>query len=168
MRLLIISDTHGYIDAARKVIQDRGPWDHVIHLGDSLEDAIDLAVELSIDIAAVRGNNEHPQPPGHKDELVFDSCGVTFYAIHGHELDINPWSSGFERSLSELARLAKEAGASIALFGHTHQAMVRKVEGVLMVNPGGLGLGDQEKTYAVIEAEGGKTMAEIVVFEGGN
>ncbi len=40
MRLLVISDTHGHLDSSRKVIEERGPWDHVIHLGDSALDAL--------------------------------------------------------------------------------------------------------------------------------
>lgn len=88
-RLLVISDTHGYLDSARRVILDRGPWDHVIHLGDSVLDAVSLAVEDGIDILALRGNNEYPGSPDLDDELIFSAGGARFYAIHGHKLDLN-------------------------------------------------------------------------------
>ena len=162
MRLLVISDTHGYLEAARKVIVLQGPWDHIIHLGDSALDAVSLAAELGVDILALRGNNEYPGSPSAQDILIFSAGGVTFYAVHGHELDLNHWGGDLERDLSELARRAALAGAKAALFGHTHVPLVREVNGVLLVNPGGIGLGDQCKTYAIITIEANKQLEALI------
>lgn len=149
MDLLVISDTHGHTKDAVQVICSRS-WDHVIHLGDTALDAVSLAAELGIDVVALRGNNEYPDSPSLDEELIFDAGGVKFYAIHGHELDINPWDGKMEDSLLLLSQRAEEAGARVALFGHTHEPLVREINGVLLVNPGGLGLGDKKKTYAVV------------------
>jgi uncharacterized protein len=162
-RILAIADTHGYLQAARAAIRDRGPWDHIVHLGDSVMDAVDLAAELGVDVAAVFGNNEYAQAPGHRDALVFDAGGVTFYAIHGHQLDLNPWSHGLDQKLHELARRAAADHATAALFGHTHLPLVTTVAGVLLINPGAMSAGDQRKTYAAIEVnEGGLIEAKII------
>lgn len=162
MRLLVISDTHGYLEAAKKVIRERGPWEHVVHLGDSALDAVSLAADLGIDVIALRGNNEYPDSPAFEDALMFTAGGASFYALHGHELDLNPWDRDLEEKLAELASRARQAGARAALFGHTHQPLVRELAGVLIINPGGLGLGDQRKTYAelVVDAAG-EVRAEI-------
>jgi putative phosphoesterase len=148
MRVLVISDTHGYLAAARRVIKERGPWDHIIHLGDSALDAITLAAELQIDILAVPGNNEHAPWTGHHQELLFDLHGLRFLALHGHELDLNPWDSSLEKKLAHLARRGRNQNATVVLFGHTHVPLIRRIDDVLLVNPGAMGAGDQRKTYA--------------------
>jgi putative phosphoesterase len=161
MNILVISDTHGHTGSAEKVINAES-WDHVVHLGDTALDAVALAADLGIDVVALRGNNEYPDSPVLDDELIFDAGGVKFYAIHGHELDINPWDGKMEEALTELAQKAEEAGARVALFGHTHQPMIREVDGILLVNPGGLGLGDKKKTYAVVSvSDGGEVSARV-------
>jgi putative phosphoesterase len=165
MRLLVISDTHGYLDAARAVVRELGPWDHVVHLGDSALDAVALAAELGIDILALRGNNEYPGSPPSEDALTFEAGGVGFYALHGHDLDVNHWDGSLDQALAEIARRAEEAGAGVALFGHTHVPLVRTLSGILLVNPGAMSLGDQKKTYAEITAEDGKARAEIREWE---
>ncbi len=55
---------------------------------------------------------------------------------------------------SELAALA---GTDIVLSGHSHQAYVKEVDGVLFVNPGSVGRpddGDPRASYAVLTIEG--------------
>ena len=164
LRLLVISDTHGYTALARRAITERGPWDQVLHLGDSLLDAVDLAASLHRDIAAVPGNNEYGPLPAHHDHLVFDLGGVRFYALHGHDLDVNPYAGDdrLEADLAAIAGRARRAGARVALFGHTHQPLIRELNGVLLVNPGALGLCDRKPSYAAIQVYGpGRVEAAI-------
>lgn len=162
-RLLIIADTHGYLDAARRAIVDEGPWDHVIHLGDSMLDAVGLSAELGIDVVAVRGNDEFDDSPDYEDVLVFEAGGVRFRATHGHELDFDPVGVDCERKIEELAIRARASGSRVALFGHTHVALAREVEGVLVFNPGAMGPGDGRRAHGRIEVEGGEVLlAEIV------
>jgi putative phosphoesterase len=166
MRLLVISDTHGYLDAARAVVRERGPWDHVVHLGDSALDAVALAAELGIDVLTLRGNNEYPGSPPSKDALVFEAGGVGFYALHGHDLDVSHWDASLDEALAEIAERAREKKAQVALFGHTHVPLVRTRNKVLLVNPGAMSLGDQKKTYAEITVEEGRARAEIREWRG--
>jgi hypothetical protein len=155
MRLLIVSDTHGYLAAALRVHRERGPWDHLIHLGDSAADAAELALELGVDVMALRGNNEYPGSPEYGDELIFTAEGVKFYAVHGHELDLNHWDGEMEKGLMELRRRAREAGARAALCGHTHYPLLEDRDGVLVLNPGAMSLGDKKRTYGEIVVESG-------------
>jgi len=164
MRLLVIADTHGYIKAAVRAYREHGPWDQVVHLGDGMGDAVALAVEIRSDILAVRGNNEGPAPADSEDELFFEADGTRFYATHGHLFGLNAWGGiDFETRLKALAARARDGGAEVALFGHTHQPMVRKLDGVLLVNPGAMSLGDGRRTFAEVTAEGpGKVGARVV------
>ncbi len=138
---------------AASVIRERGPWDHVIHLGDSLLDAVALAAEHGVDVVGLRGNDEFPGCPDLRDELIFESGGVKFYAVHGHELGLENSDSEEKRDekLGELARLANEAGAAVALFGHTREPLILHLAGILIVNPGSLGKVATRKTYAEIK-----------------
>ena len=164
MRLLVISDTHGYLDFFRKAVSLEGPWDQIVHLGDSVLDAVELAVELGVDVAALRGNNEYSGAGAEADEeLVFEAGGVRFYAEHGHAQDLNPYAGDerLELGLRELCARARERGAAVCLFGHTHQPLVRREGDLLLVNPGGAGLGDKRRSYAEIIVNNGEARAEI-------
>lgn len=169
MRMLVISDTHGYLEAARLVIIERGPWDQIVHLGDSLQDVVDLAAELQVNITAVPGNNEYPGAGPGADEkaLVFELEGFRFYALHGHEMDVNPYAGEdiFQAALREIANRAKFARAQVALFGHTHQPLLRDQDGILLVNPGAIGLGDQKKSYADLSLIPGRLEVRILDYE---
>jgi len=162
VRLLVMADTHGYLDAARRAIVERGPWDHLLHLGDSVLDAVDLAAELGVDVVAVRGNNEYEGADDPGDVLTFEAGGVRFYAVHGHQVDLNPWDEGYEDALKKLAALAIDDQASVALFGHTHVALVKEIDGVLLVNPGGLGLGDRKRTYAAVTVDDQGVVSAVI------
>lgn len=163
--LLILSDTHGNLEAARRAFREYGPWDHIIHLGDSLQDVVDLSAELNFNITALLGNNEYGDQESEK-ELVLEVEGIRFFAIHGHELDLNPYAGdeAFTAGINQLVQRAKNAGAGVALFGHTHQAMIMKKDEVLLVNPGGLSLGDQIKTFAKITISNGTITAKIITL----
>ena len=143
MRLMVISDTHGHVKAAVRAWREYGPWDQVVHLGDSLGDAVALAADIRNDVLAIRGNNECPAA-GSGDEIFFAADGVHFYATHGHLFDLNAWGGDFEARLHLLSERGRSGGAEVALFGHTHQPMVRVVDGVMLVNPGAMGLGDRK------------------------
>ena len=58
------------------------------------------------------------------------------------------------------ARLIEEAGAQVALFGHTHEPCACYVGKVLMVNPGAL----KDGRYAVLRIENGQTTPYLKEF----
>ena len=165
-RILVIADTNGHLDAAREAIKSHGPWDHIVHLGDSMLDAVDLSVEMGLDIAAIRGNNEYEDSPEYGDRLVFEVDGVSFYAIHGHELDLGPSGADHEDGLARLSETAKEAHADVALFGHTHVHLIKEGNGVMLINPGSIGSPDGKKTFAEIRVSDGK-IEEARIIETG-
>ena len=62
-------------------------------------------------------------------DMLIEIGGVKMYLTHGHMM----------ASFLSLAYRAKEKGAKVALFGHTHEAMCEMMDGVMLLNPGSAG-----------------------------
>lgn len=70
------------------------------------------------------------------------------FLTHGHLY-------GVKSSLNNLLYKAKEVGANIACFGHSHFLGMEVVDDVLFINPGSLRLprGRKEQTYVILTIE---------------
>ena len=88
------------------------------------------------------------------DETVIEAEGVRIFCCHGHRYGVK---SGFSR----LAARAKELDCTVALYGHTHAADIREIEGVLCVNPGALGA-YAGASYCYLTVHGGRATPVIV------
>ena len=150
MKLLVLSDSHGDLAGMRLALRRERP-DQVLHLGDHALDAYTLAQEFSTTaIAYVRGNCDGPFPAC-ADTYLRKVAGVQIFAAHGHRY-------GVKSGLLRFYLAARENGAALALFGHTHLPYCRWEGGVLLVNPGAL----KNREYAVVEIEGsGEIRAEL-------
>lgn len=148
MKLLVISDTHGYLDRAREVLQRLGGRvDAVAHLGDHDLDAMDLQREFpSLPVYFVRGNNDFSPVTPSKKMLRFQ--GRMLLLTHGHKQRVH-WNP------DTIAYWAEEQGADAVLFGHTHQPMYDDRGRVLMLNPGSLSLprGGGLPTFGILTIE---------------
>ncbi len=58
MRVLVISDTHGYHKNLDRVLELERPYQQVIHLGDLEGDEDYLEAAAGCPVEAVRGNND--------------------------------------------------------------------------------------------------------------
>ncbi|MCG7335417.1 YfcE family phosphodiesterase [Sporosarcina sp. ACRSM] len=106
MKLIVMSDSHGdkeTVTAVSSLLADA-----IFHCGDS-ELQFDDPILQNIHI--VRGNcdrdNRFPSI------LLVELQGKSILTVHGHEHDVN-------QSLMSLYYSAKEMGADIVLFGHSH------------------------------------------------
>lgn len=72
----------------------------------------------------MRGNNDLASML--PDRLLIELGGHKIWMEHGHMCP----------SLMTLAYRAKDNGADIALFGHTHEPLCEYAYGVLLLNPG--------------------------------
>ena len=130
MKLLILSDTHRSLGFACEAIEKEAP-DAVIHLGNHLGDAEDLSFAYQDpDFYYVPGNCDYAPTVPQMLTLEFD--GVRIFATHGHLF-------GVKRELTALADAARERGAQLALFGHTHVQCLETIGGVTLLNPGAAG-----------------------------
>jgi putative phosphoesterase len=151
MKILVVSDTHGRHESLRRVLLTEEPVDMLIHCGDTEggEDWIRSHTQC-MSVPIVRGNNDFFSnlPP----ELDLDICGLKAFITHGHGYGI---SMGVERLEEE----ARDRGADIALFGHTHRPFIEERDGLWLINPGSLSYPRQEghrHTYIIMTVEEGK------------
>lgn len=114
MKALFISDNHGdaaILERVKEGLADQ--VDAMFHCGDS---------NLSPDDPALAGFQVVV------DQVVGDEH---VFVTHGHLYGVN-------QSLLNLKLAAKEAGATVAAYGHTHQLACQVVDGILLLNPGSI------------------------------
>ncbi len=145
-RILVVSDTHGKTDNVIRLLENV-PFTKVFHLGDLVRDAILLQKAFpDIEFHYVRGNNDPYGAEGEKTVKIGDN---KMLLCHGHNYSVSS-------SLLRLSLRAKEAGANLALFGHTHQKLKEVCDGVTLFNPG-----------STSRPRGGKASAGIIEMDSG-
>jgi putative phosphoesterase len=157
-KLLVISDIHGNMPAIIAVLRwaagELARSDMAVFLGDGLRELAFARQQtgFSCEWKKVRGNNDEVSAVPESD--VFDFGGHRFYLCHGHR---HALYNGFDK----LASSAFKAGADAALFGHAHVPCLETVNGLLLINPGGIGRArsDAGETFAVIECMPEKPLA---------
>lgn len=126
-KMLIVADNH----EDRQPIEDlihiyEGEVDHMLHLGDSMFPDLDKVWQQMIPI---KGNNDSGE--GYIEQTVVCLGEAKIFATHGHQLDVG-------KSRGKLAEKAKENNCQFACYGHTHEAKVEEIDGVLVINPGSI------------------------------
>lgn len=119
----------------------------ILHLGDCVRDAQRLEERYpDIPLLGVPGNCDYgglDQP-----ERLTELGGVRILMMHGHTRRVK---SGPMAAIYA----ARECGADILLFGHTHQPLVDRSGDFWVMNPGCIGP-SVRRTYGVITLEDGK------------
>jgi putative phosphoesterase len=150
--LTIFSDTHGDTEKAAVVVRRVRP-DIIVHLGDCVRDAEALRQKFpDIELHAVRGNNDFAARAPLTD--FFPAGGKKLFLTHGH-------GPGVKHGLKKFTDAATEAGADIALFGHTHVPLCREEGGLLLLNPGAC-WGLPYATWARLEITDGRADCRII------
>ena len=153
LRAAVFSDTHGntrpMLEAAR---QEKA--DVLIHLGDYDRDALVLREEFpDTPLYSVCGNCDlMPLSP---EKLVVQLGPVKALLTHGHLYGVSRWQA------DSLVYAAQEAGAQIAMFGHTHRAVNDQLGGVSLINPGTAGKGAELSWALVTVFDNGAVACEI-------
>ena len=156
MRIIILSDTHGNYAWAVRLVSGAGPADLVIHLGDEFEDGALVGRFCQLPVLAVPGNCDLGcSEPRTK---ITDLAGRMVLLTHGD-------SYGVKSGLTNLVKKAHSEQAEIVLFGHTHQALVRQADGVLLINPGTLQHRAPCQSYAILELTQATASATIVYVD---
>ena len=128
-RILVLSDSHGNIDNMFFAVKQVKP-DLIVHLGDCWNDSEELHMEFpDIPMERVPGNCDYEM-----DELekIIEVEGMRILICHGHTFNVKATYLSLEMG-------ALEAGADIALFGHTHKVFYDINNGLTMMNPGSIG-----------------------------
>ena len=141
IKAAIFSDTHTNTALMVEAVRCCMP-DVIIHLGDHDRDTEILRREFpQIPLYGVCGNCDLAATAPLTDIVPLGP--VKAFITHGHAYDVN-WR------LDSLVYAAQEAGAKIALFGHTHEVLQQEIGGVRCINPGTAGKG-RRLTWALIE-----------------
>ena len=137
MNIGIVSDSHGDRGSLRALVNAMGPIDVLCFLGDGTDDVRELEAFSGLRaghpaVYAVKGNNDlYGWEP---EEIVLTLGGHKLLMVHGHH-------QGVRQGLMRLSLYAREKGADVVLFGHTHMPCVENDHGLLMINPGAAGRG---------------------------
>ena len=151
MRILAVSDSHGYSDTMLKAVARESP-DLILHLGDHDKDCAAIEAKFpEIPLRSVRGNCDLTSTGLIRDQ--FTLGGKCFFMTHGHHY-------GVKTGFNDVIEAAASNGADILLFGHTHTPHYSVQRNMTIINPGSISIGKGE-TYAVLELEDGTVECEI-------
>lgn len=155
MKILVLSDSHGGIGAMRRAVEAVNPH-HILFLGDGLRDAEKLQKDYPhIPMDTVPGNCDMGAL-GDTEKLI-ELGGRRIFMLHGHTRNVK-----YDPMRAIYA--AREYGAEILLYGHTHRACVDYDGTLYVMNPGTIG--DRSKaSYGIITIEKGKADCSVFRLE---
>lgn len=142
MKILIVSDSHGLVEELGEIKERHAnELDLMIHCGDSELDANHPSLENFI---VVQGNCDLDK--NLPIDLVENVANHCLFITHGHLYSV-------KSGLLNLSYRARELGASIVCFGHSHFLGAELIDGVLFINPGSIRQprGRKEKTYVILD-----------------
>lgn len=126
----LLSDTHGLL--RNEVYAAFEGVDEILHAGDVGDPAILTELEVIAPVHAVLGNVDGWELRQQVSEsLELERLGHRIAVVHGHQ-----WGSPKVKDLFEAYR-----DFSVVVYGHTHQPLIEKTAGPLVVNPGSAGHG---------------------------
>ena len=148
MRVLIVSDTHGHEENLERILTEKGPFQHLIHLGDveGQEDYIEVIAGCPVHIVA--GNNDFFSDLPREEDFWIKNYHI--FITHGHYYGV---SVGTDRLCEEAAF----RNAKVAMYGHTHRPEIEEKNGITILNPGSLSYPRQigrKPSYIIMEIDG--------------
>ena len=155
MKILVLSDSHGGIGAMCRAVEAVQPH-HILFLGDGLRDAEKLQRDYpDIPMDTVPGNCDMGAL-GETEKLI-ELHGIRIFMLHGHTRNVK-----YDPMRAIYA--AREYGADILLYGHTHRAAVDYDGTLYVMNPGTIG--DRTKaSYGVITMENSRLDCSVFRLE---
>lgn len=142
MIITVISDSHGNIETIKKLLPTFQKSQMVVHLGDHFYDMDSFKGILSDKLITVYGNCD-----GGGEDVVINKEGIKILICHGDKYHV-------KTGLYRLYLRAKEVGATLVLYGHTHIPKIDFQDGVTLINPGALSKFGN-KTYCQISLTDG-------------
>lgn len=153
MKILVVSDTHGDFHSLLKAVKAQPDAEVIVHCGDG-DEQVQLLKDTYKDkmIVGVRGNCDWNSFLPSKETLSI--LGKKIFITHGHLYNAKV-------GLYQIMCAAREEGADILLYGHTHIAMNAYEDGLYMMNPGSCH--GYMASYGILEiTENGGVLTNIV------
>ena len=120
-KIVVVSDTHGNTKRLEKLYPIFSENDYILHLGDGIAESRKLLSDYPEKTYLCAGNCDFATY--YPEEGVLEVEGVRIFYCHGHKY-------GVKLALGGLAQMAKKLDCSVALYGHTHTADIRELNGV--------------------------------------
>jgi hypothetical protein len=155
VRIFVVSDTHGRINEFIKKVEYLEKPDMIIHLGDYIEDGIEIEKRLNINTIKIRGNCDF-YTEKKNEETILNIGDKRIFLTHGHKYNV-------KMGILNLYYAGKEENADLILYGHTHIPSIEKKDGMIFLNPGSPSMprGRHKRTFAIVEI-GDKIKADII------
>jgi uncharacterized protein len=156
-RIGLISDTHGLLRPEVHTVF--AGVEHIVHGGDVGDPDILLELETIAPVTAVWGNVDGMELRARLPERArVTIAGVRIGVIHGQQIRTPGWKVA-AREFDEV---------DVVVVGHSHQGVVERVEGVLVVNPGSAGPARflEPVTVAILEVRDEQFDARLVELAG--
>lgn len=147
MKIVVFSDSHGNTENMEEVIRREEPG-LVLHLGDLCRDIEEIQRRFpTLTVQNVCGNCDgFTETP---DQRILRVEGRRILMMHGHRYQV-------KAGCGPAVWAAREAGADVLLFGHTHIPCCEEVDGLWVLNPGSCrGRG---ASYGIVALEKEKTL----------
>ncbi len=156
MRLLVISDTHS--QSLPKALQDEIPRvDVILHVGDFCDVEVLNSLKKEKEVKAVFGNMDGLELRQILPRQAIFKCeDVTIGLVHGE---------GAPEKLEErVEAMFKDKKVDAIVFGHSHVAMNKVLNGILFFNPGSPTdtIRSPYLSYGILEVKGKNIKAQIV------
>lgn len=146
MKILVVSDTHGDMFSLRAAVDARPDAEVIIHCGDGNSEFTRLrTIYRDKHFIGVRGNCDFATTAEGVETITLE--GKKLFITHGHLYNA-------KYGLYNLVCAAREAGADLLLFGHTHTPLEDYDDGLYIVNPGSCHGYDASYAYIDVTEQG--------------
>lgn len=146
MKVLVVSDTHGYIDDVLGYIKNNDKIDLILHAGDFSKDAYNIEDITGIKTLCVRGNNDYFDSKS-PDLRIVSILKHRILLVHGHNEKVY-----YTKDLLISKCLGNEC--EMVIFGHTHTYFKKYDDdfNVTLLNPGSASLPrDMIKSFVILD-----------------
>lgn len=141
MRIVVVSDSHGDEMDLQRIILAQPKADIIIHLGDGAEEMERVKRKFPEKmVLQVKGNCDLGSDLPVSD--TFTAEGVKLFFTHGH-------GYGVKSGLYNAVCAAREQGAQVLLYGHTHQKYTDYDDGLYILNPGAVS--GWQASYGIVD-----------------
>jgi uncharacterized protein len=157
MRIGLVSDTHGLLRPA--LFDALAGVDHILHAGDLGPADLIAELEAIAPVTGVVGNTDGFDVRDRwRESVEVELGGIRAGVTHGHLMG-SPTPERVADAFPE---------CDLAVFGHTHQAVIRVVGRTTVVNPGAAGPRrfDVRPTCAIATVAGKRVLVDLVSLEG--
>jgi putative phosphoesterase len=170
MKIAVVSDTHGRIDAWKKAEAIFTGADLIVHAGDVLYHPPRLGCSEGYDIPAMADAlNQSPIPiviaQGNCDAQVYEEllempvqAPYALAVINGLRILV---SHGHLHTKEQMIDLGKRYKADVFISGHTHIPVLERVDSMVLMNPGSPSIPKFERDGKLIGSVGLITDTEL-------